>query len=848
MSITQNPHKFSLSKHFVDKYKDIEPPFGFNGLGKFTYERTYSRVKEDGNQEEWFETVERVVNGTYTMQKKHIQDQGLHWSENKAHESAQKMFDKIFQMKFTPPGRGLWAMGTKITEDKHLYAALNNCAFVSTINIATEYSKAFKFLMDMSMLGVGVGFDVKGADKITVNEPNPDGFNIESVFNYQYESKDKSISFIQNAIIDIKEKIKTENEKPKPNAYLITSYNADLQMYETELKYVQEVRAYQMVSIDDTREGWVDSVGMLIDSYLQQNRKPIIFDYSKIRAAGVLLKTFNGYSSGPIPLFDLHCMIRGVMNKNINALITLRTITDVMNMIAKAVVAGNVRRCLPKGTKIHIVDENGVFKFVPIETADKTMRAVLFDNGDVKYGKILSLTPTTQFITTINTEIGDIRTSMQHTFAVSKFQNNDMTGGPHGYAFIPAGFLTAGDEIMISIHDNLEYLDASQRDILLQVIKKKYPDLPREGNRIYKIPNGVYAIRVVKNVSSVPNLQDECYDIEVEGLQRFAIEQGFITHNSSEIALGPLNSEEFLNLKNYEVNPDRMSYGWCSNNSVIIESDNVDYSQIAERIIKNGEPGCLWINNCRNYSRMGHNPPDYKDIRAEGTNPCSEQTLEPYELCCLVETFLNRHSSIEEFLETLKYAYLYAKTVTLGRTHWVETNTVLMRNRRIGASITGIVQFLAKHSVADFKIWLQRGYDIIQKYDKVYSEWFTIPRSIKTTSVKPSGCLNPSTQIITSNGLQSLEEIFKDNGVELDHTVADKWIEPVKETVVVDKDNNLQKITKLYIKGKSPAYKIKFDDGTEVVCSAEHKFLINESNEKYFVSADQLVKNLTVAE
>ena len=43
------------------------------------------------------------------------------------------MYDRIYNFKFLPPGRGLWAMGTAITETKHLYAALNNCAFVSTL-------------------------------------------------------------------------------------------------------------------------------------------------------------------------------------------------------------------------------------------------------------------------------------------------------------------------------------------------------------------------------------------------------------------------------------------------------------------------------------------------------------------------------------------------------------------------------------------------------------------------------------------------------------------------------------------------------------------------------------------
>jgi ribonucleoside-triphosphate reductase (thioredoxin) len=36
----------------------------------------------------------------------------------------------------------------------------------------------------------------------------------------------------------------------------------------------------------------------------------------------------------------------------------------------------------------------------------------------------------------------------------------------------------------------------------------------------------------------------------------------------AEIALGEANDSEFINLKNYEKNPDRMEYGWVSNNSI----------------------------------------------------------------------------------------------------------------------------------------------------------------------------------------------------------------------------------------------------------------------------------------
>jgi len=41
--------EFKLNDKFVNKYKNIKPAFGFNGLGELAYLRTYSRIKEDRN-------------------------------------------------------------------------------------------------------------------------------------------------------------------------------------------------------------------------------------------------------------------------------------------------------------------------------------------------------------------------------------------------------------------------------------------------------------------------------------------------------------------------------------------------------------------------------------------------------------------------------------------------------------------------------------------------------------------------------------------------------------------------------------------------------------------------------
>ena len=65
-----------------------------------------------------------------------------------------------------------------------------------------------------------------------------------------------------------------------------------------------------------------------------------------------------------------------------------------------------------------------------------------------------------------------------------------------------------------------------------------------------------------------------------------------------------------------------------------------------------------------------------------------------------------------------------------------------MRNRRIGCSLSGIAQFLSNHNWEEFRIWLDDSYKTIQRWDEVYSNWFCIPRSIKTTSIKPSGTVS----------------------------------------------------------------------------------------------------------
>ena len=177
-----------------------------------------------------------------------------------------------------------------------------------------------------------------------------------------------------------------------------------------------------------------------------------------------------------------------------------------------------------------------------------------------------------------------------------------------------------------------------------------------------------------------------------------------------------------------------------SNNSIETEVGK-DLSSIIEGISLNGEPGVIWMDVSRKYGRL-IDPPNNKDHRVAGYNPCAEQSLESYECCTLVETYLGRHDSLEDYKRTLKFAYLYAKTVTLLPTHWEETNAIMQRNRRIGASMSGVANFADRHGMPVLKEWMNQGYKTIQRYDNVYSEWLGIRESIKMTTVKPSGTVS----------------------------------------------------------------------------------------------------------
>ncbi len=275
------PTRFRLRKNKRDEILDWEPNWKHPGISKFTFYRTYSRKKDNGKLETWNDCVLRVIEGMFTVQKTFAHQSHTEWNEIRAQALAYEAAERMFHFKWLPPGRGLFIMGTSFMW-RAGGAALNNCAFTSTKDLENPdtFHEPFCFLMDASMMGVGVGFDTVGGD--------------------------------------IGCEVKGYNEKVQPKVY----------------------------RVPDSREGWVEVTKRTIQNAVK-GKPRIKPDVSLVRKKGLPIKGFGGVASGPEPLIKGLMGIESILDevsKRDDPKMTSVDITDIMNIIGKVVVAGNVRR------------------------------------------------------------------------------------------------------------------------------------------------------------------------------------------------------------------------------------------------------------------------------------------------------------------------------------------------------------------------------------------------------------------------------------------------------------------------------------------------------------------------
>lgn len=548
----EDKNRFTLDESFIDKYRGREPKWG--PVGEIVFLRTYSR-KIDGRQERFWETCRRVVEGTFSAILQSTNGMGID-SETISSASAEDMYDRMFNFKFLAPGRGMSFMGTKAVEVKGS-GVLQNCGFVTTENIDKDFPKPFCDILDLSCLGVGMGFDTRGANKVRLITP------------------------VWNTI--------------KPFV------------------------------VEDTREGWVEAVRVVMNAFVGKGFLPTTIDYSKVRPAGAPLKTLGGTSSGPEPLAELLNSLVTLLNNRIGRYMSSVDIVDVANMIGKCVVSGNIRR----SSELALGDPNDS-DFVNMK--DPSERTALY-----------------QFQREIAAKSPEYEKLKMEKEAITEMMSELSVLDPRRLVMA-----RMSHEVDASIHETL---------------------------------------------SAIP---------------------------------------EWKTAQDYIDSLPLSKHRWASNNSVVVNKDS-DFDLLAKSIVRNGEPGIVDLELIRSRGRLS-DPPDDKDAKVMGLNPCGEQPLEGGgELCTLVEVFPTHCTDLEDFKATLRAAWIYGKAVTLIPTHRAESNAIMQRNRRIGVSLAGSWAMYENKGIAECIHWWRTGFDEILSFDDKLSKLWNVTKSTRHTTIKPGG-------------------------------------------------------------------------------------------------------------
>jgi ribonucleotide reductase alpha subunit len=813
---------FRLPSEFVDSYATRPVEWGYPvgpgvSLGEITFLRTYSRMKPDGTKERWHEVCERVINGMYSIQKDHCVSNRLPWSDEQATEAAEEAFDRMFTLRWLPPGRGLWMMGTPLVNEQRNAAALQNCSFVSTDDFDDDDpSSPFTFLMEASMLGVGVGFDTDMAKTgLVVHAPSGDA---------------------------------------------------------------------EHVVIDDSREGWVDSVGRLLNSYLLPDRRPATFDYSAIRPAGTPIKGFGGTAAGAEPLIRLHTKLAAILGRKAGSAVDTELVADIGNLIGVCVVAGNVRRSaeLMLGDAddevfTHLKDQswfpernsydrsapgwgwmsnntlratvgmdytpyvdniatNGEPGFAwmditraygrtgdapdhrdhraagynPCVTADTW---VMTADGARQVRELIGVPtdvivdgaafPTSGFFATgtkpvIKMTFADgrtVRLTDDHQVLTA-----DHVGTMPRRSWRPAGRLAPGDLVVVHDHRGLDWdghgtfddgeavgrfawagpftatpamSPMSARASASSSSSASTATLTRTGVELatmFGVNEGAATVPAAVERASgafTRGFLRAVFDTDatVDGSGADLMVRLAVVHHDTVGALQRMLSRLGVNSSGHSNpgadDPYAGQPGWelvISGSNLATFATQVGFADDTTRNVLEEAlrvAGDLIQPEPFVATVAGIEPDGIEDV-FDATVPgvhafdanglyvhnCSEQPLESFEMCTLVEVFLNRHDDIDDFLRTLKFAYKYGKTVTLLATHWQKTNAVMQRNRRIGCSISGLAGFADTSGLPALRDWMEQGYAEVRRWDRLYSEWLCVRESIRTTTVKPSGTVS----------------------------------------------------------------------------------------------------------
>lgn len=464
-----------------------------------------------------------------------------------------------------------------------------------------------------------------------------------------------------------------------------------------------------LVKIPDSREGWCIGLEMLMRAYIPDKYGNIgkfpKFDYSLVRPYGSPIKRFGGTSSGPQPLRVLLERVEIFFDTYLDWIDGEYNEAYYVDKLAKSL------HTLVKDDLTSLYETLINNKIIVI---DKEISISKDYHDEIETLQVLSQTD--QFESLSNNTKEAFFATLNEIIKMVDILDNKLSNG-----------LTHNQLVYLNMFDQMlhrkVYLDTKFNED--QIRKEIY----YQSND----PNGAYTN--TRLVADIANAIGICI---ISGNVR----------RSSEILLGEPDDAIFLNLKNYMLHPLRRPIMFMSNNTVRLWT-NDQFDQylpgIAKRMKDNGEPGILNLMTVQKYGRFSDTA--YGPDPGTLTNPCGEIILCPYEPCCLSVVAptkcLDSDGNFDHHLmdNAVRWATLYAMIVTTIPHHWPATNKIIHRNRRIGVSLTGMVNFYERYGTTKTISICKSNYRLVRSTNKKYAAKMGIRESIRCTTSKPDGTI-----------------------------------------------------------------------------------------------------------
>jgi Ribonucleotide reductase alpha domain/LAGLIDADG-like domain len=288
--------------------------------GDPVYFRTYSRFTSFG-REQWENTVERMIDGLCKL-----------GNLDERQESLLRRY--ALDLKAMPSGRWCWVGGTEWLEQPENFSGAYNCS-----NFCITSFERMAFMMSLSMMGVGTGT------------------RLEREFVGQLP------------VITTKLNVEAVGE---PGALL--------PIEQASIKYTETGAT---IIVGDSREGWCRAYELLLElsAMGESVELDVKIELGHIRAAGAKIKGFGGVTN-PVGLVRMFTAVAEILNRALGRQLTSVEVCLILDEVALAVVAGNVRRsanmrqfnsddaaAATAKDNMYRVDEHGVFSIDPAKDA-----------------------------------------------------------------------------------------------------------------------------------------------------------------------------------------------------------------------------------------------------------------------------------------------------------------------------------------------------------------------------------------------------------------------------------------------------------------------------------------------